>query len=374
MWVLVTAFLVFFMQAGFMFLEAGFARTRECVNVVLEGIVDTSLCGVLFYLWGFAWMFGHGNGFIGWGDAAGHPWYCLQNLPDTYEGTGVATLAIFLFQFAFADTCSTITSGAMVGRTGFWGDLWYSIGVSGFIYPIFGHWAWGPDGWLNNIPFWKAAPFHDFAGSTVVHTIGGTIALAGAIALGPRLGRKFKRDGGGPMPGHDMIVASVGAIILWFGWYGFNPGSTLSAMDIQGVARVAVNTTLAACTGGTAGQRSTACWRGWWPSPVLAIGYRHSARSSSAQWRVWSSSWPLTCWNTCALTIPAARGPSTARRACGAPTAWASLPPANSAHQPPPEPIIPRRSRGCSMVEESTNWSPSSSATRVSVSVSSSSP
>jgi Amt family ammonium transporter len=250
MWVLVTAFLVFFMQAGFMFLEAGFARTRECVNVVLEGIVDTSLCGVLFYLWGFAWMFGHGNGLIGWGDAAGHPWYCLQNLPDTYEGTGVATLAIFLFQFAFADTCSTITSGAMVGRTGFWGDLWYSLGVSGFIYPIFGHWAWGPDGWLNAIPFWKAAPFHDFAGSTVVHTIGGTVALAGAIALGPRLGRKFKRDGGGPMPGHDMIVASVGAIILWFGWYGFNPGSTLSAMDIQGIARVAVNTTLAACTGG----------------------------------------------------------------------------------------------------------------------------
>jgi Amt family ammonium transporter len=252
MWVLVTAFLVFFMQAGFMFLEAGFSRTRESVNVMLEGIVDTSLCGVLFYLWGFAWMFGHGNGWIGWGDGAGHKWYCLQNLPDTYESTGVATLAIFLFQFAFADTCSTITSGAMVGRTGFWGDLWYSIGVSGFIYPIFGHWAWGPDGWLNTIPFWKAAPFHDFAGSTVVHTIGGTIALAGAIVLGPRLGRKFKRDGGGPMPGHNMLIASVGAIILWFGWYGFNPGSTLSAMDIQGIARVATNTTLAACTGGLA--------------------------------------------------------------------------------------------------------------------------
>jgi ammonium transporter, Amt family len=251
MWVLVTAFLVFFMQAGFMFLEAGFARTRECVNVLLEGIVDTSLCGILFYAWGFAWMFGHGNGIIGHGDAAGNNWYCLQHLPDTYEATGVATLAIFLFQFAFADTCSTITSGAMLGRTGFWGDLWYSIGVSGFIYPIFGHWAWGPDGWLNNIPFWKT-PFHDFAGSTVVHTIGGTIALAGAIVLGPRLGRKFKRDGGGPMPGHDMTVASVGAIILWFGWYGFNPGSTLSAMDIQGVARVAVNTTLAACSGGLA--------------------------------------------------------------------------------------------------------------------------
>lgn len=249
MWVLVTAFLVFFMQAGFMFLEAGFARERETINVLLEGIVDTALCGCLFYLWGFAWMFGHGSGIIGWGDGNGHTWYCLQHLPDTYESTGVATLAIFLFQFAFADTCSTITSGAMLGRTGFWGDLWYSIGVSGFLYPIFGHWAWGPDGWLNNI---KPAAFHDFAGSTVVHTIGGMIALAGAIVLGPRLGRKFKRDGGGPMPYHNMTVASVGAIILWFGWYGFNPGSTLSAMDIQGVARVAVNTTLAACSGGLA--------------------------------------------------------------------------------------------------------------------------
>jgi Amt family ammonium transporter len=252
MWVLITAFLVFFMQAGFMFLEAGFARTRETVNVLLEGVVDTCLCGILFYAFGFAWMFGHGNGFIGQGDATGHHWYWLQNLPDTYESTGVATLAYFLFQFAFADTCSTITSGAMLGRTGFWGDLWYSIGVSGFIYPIFGHWAWGPDGWLNAIPFWKAAPFHDFAGSTVVHTIGGTIAIAGAIVLGPRLGRKFKRDGGGPMPGHNMTVAAVGAVILWFGWYGFNPGSTLSAMDIQGVARVATNTTLAACSGGLA--------------------------------------------------------------------------------------------------------------------------
>jgi len=249
MWVLVTAFLVFFMQAGFMFLEAGFARTREAINVMLEGVVDTCLCGILFYAWGFAVMFGHGNGFIGWGDGNGHLWFFLQNLPDTYESTGVATIAIFLFQFAFADTCSTITSGAMVGRTGFWGDIWYSLGVSGFIYPIFGHWAWGPDGWLNAIPFWKTA-FHDFAGSTVVHTIGGMIALAGAIVLGPRLGRTFKRDGGGPMPAHNLLIASVGAIILWFGWYGFNPGSTLSAMDYLGVARVATNTTLAACAGG----------------------------------------------------------------------------------------------------------------------------
>jgi Amt family ammonium transporter len=241
LWVLVTAFLVFFMQAGFMMLEAGFARTRETVNILLEGIVDTCLCGILFWAWGFAFMFGSGNGFIG------KQYFFLHGAPDTYGSTGVAILAFFLFQFAFADTCSTITSGAMVGRTGFVGDLLYSFGVSGFIYPILGHWAWGPDGWLNTI---HPAAFHDFAGSTVVHTIGGFVALCGAIALGPRLGRKFKRDGGGMPPGHDMVIASVGGVILWFGWYGFNPGSTLSAMDFQGCGRVAANTTLAACAGG----------------------------------------------------------------------------------------------------------------------------
>jgi Amt family ammonium transporter len=241
MWTVIAAFLVFFMQAGFMFLEAGFARTRETVNVILEGIVDTCLCGVLFYAFGFAFMFSHGNGFIG------YHWFFLQGVPDTYESTGVAFLAYWLFQYAFADTCSTITSGAMVGRTGFVGDLIYSVGVSGFIYPIIGHWAWGPDGWLTTI---TPIAFHDFAGSTVVHTIGGFISLAGAIVLGPRIGRKFKRDGGGPMPGHNMAIAAVGGVILWFGWYGFNPGSTLSAMDAAGCGRVAANTTLAACAGG----------------------------------------------------------------------------------------------------------------------------
>jgi Amt family ammonium transporter len=241
MWTVIAAFLVFFMQAGFMGLEAGFARTRETVNVLLEGIVDTCLCGILFWAWGFAFMFGAGNGFIG------HQYFFLQGVPDTYGSTGVAFLAYWLFQFAFADTCSTITSGAMVGRTGFVGDLLYSFGVSGFIYPIIGHWAWGPDGWLTAI---QPVAFHDFAGSTVVHTIGGFIALAGCIALGPRIGRKFKRDGGGAMPGHDMTIASIGGVILWFGWYGFNPGSTLSAMDAAGCGRVAANTTLAACSGG----------------------------------------------------------------------------------------------------------------------------
>jgi Amt family ammonium transporter len=159
----------------------------------------------------------------------------------------VPLLAFWVFQYAFADTTSTITSGAMVGRTGFIGDLLYSVGVTGFIYPIIGHWAWGPDGWLAVMqPF----AFRDFAGSTVVHTIGGAISLAGAIALGPRLGRIFRRDGGGPMPAHDLIIAATGGLILWFGWYGFNPGSTLSALDMQGIGRVSFNTTLAACSAG----------------------------------------------------------------------------------------------------------------------------
>src|SRR4051794_14733369 len=249
-WVLVTAFLVFFMQAGFMALEAGFARSRESVNIMMECIFDTCLCGILYWAIGFAFQFGNGNGFIG------HQFFLLHGSTPAYGGTGVAFFAFFLFQFAFADTASTITSGAMVGRTSFKGDILYSICVSGFIYPIFGHWVWGPGGWLGNSMGWfsglvsDGTVFRDFAGSTVVHTVGGFVALAGALALGPRLGRKFKRDGGGPTPAHDLTMGSIGAVILWFGWYGFNPGSTLSAMDFAGIGRVAANTTLAACGAG----------------------------------------------------------------------------------------------------------------------------
>src|SRR5437763_5618313 len=249
-WTLVAAFLVFGMQVGFTMLEAGFCRSRETVNVLVECVVDTCLCGILFYAIGFAFMFSHGNGFIG------YHWFFLQGAPATYESTGVAFLAVWIFQFAFADTCSTITSGAMIGRTGFAGDLLYSFCVTGFIYPIIGHWAWRPDGWLATMgsPGYVfpslGMGFHDFAGSTVVHTIGGFIALAGAIVLGPRLGRKFKKDGGGPMLPHDLTIAVTGGLLLWFGWYGFNPGSTLSAMDFVGIGRVAANTTLAACAAG----------------------------------------------------------------------------------------------------------------------------
>ena len=125
--------------AGLLVVSSGMSET---VNVLMECVVDTCLCGILFYAWGFAFMFSHGNGFIG------NHWFFLQGAPATYEGTGVAFLAVWIFQFAFADTCSTITSGAMIGRTGFIGDLLYSFAVSGFIYPIIGHWAWGPDGFL----------------------------------------------------------------------------------------------------------------------------------------------------------------------------------------------------------------------------------
>jgi Amt family ammonium transporter len=237
-WTLVAAFLVFCMQVGFVMLEAGFARSRESVNILVEGIADTCICGVLFWAWGFAFMFEPGTPWIGTHG------FLLMGLSPTYMTTGIPLLGFWVFQFAFADTASTITSGAMIGRCGFWGDILYSIGVTGFIYPIIGHWTWGPDGWLALLNF------HDFAGSTVVHSIGGAISLAGAIALGPRIGRIFKRDGGGPPPAHDLVIGAVGGLILWFGWYGFNPGSTLSALDTSGIGRVSFNTTLAACSAG----------------------------------------------------------------------------------------------------------------------------
>jgi Amt family ammonium transporter len=184
-------------------------------------------------------------------------------------------------------------SGAMVGRTSFKGDLLYSLAVSGLIYPIFGHWIWGPNGWLATMD----TPFRDFAGSTVVHTIGGVLALCGAIALRPRLGRKFKRDGGGMPPGHNMTLAALGAVILWFGWYGFNPGSTLSAMDFEGIGRVATNTTLAACAGassrwrgctpgrgnGTSASASTGCSPVSSPSPVRVTECHPRERSPSVR-------------------------------------------------------------------------------------------
>jgi Amt family ammonium transporter len=186
-WTLVAAFLVFGMQVGFTMLEVGFCRSRETVNVLVECVFDTCLCGFLYFAFGYAFMFGQGNGFIGWHDpldtatSGVHSWFFLKGITATslYSATGVPVLAHWVFQFAFADCASTICSGTMIGRTAFWGDILYSVCVSGFIYPIIGHWAWGPDGFLATmgsadhfLPTF-GMNFHDFAGSTVVHSIGG---------------------------------------------------------------------------------------------------------------------------------------------------------------------------------------------------------
>ncbi len=283
MWVLLGAFLVFGMQAGFTMLEAGFCRSRETVNVLVECIFDTCVCGLLHWAIGFAFMFGEGSPWIGW-HLPGEPDKSLifmngVSLLSTYGATGIPIVAHYVFQFAFADCASTICSGAMVGRTRFMGDVLYSIGVSGFIYPIFGHWCWGPDGFLATMGSeGKFLPgiginFHDFAGSTVVHSIGGWVAIAGAICLKPRLGRTFVRDGGAPMLPHDLTVAAVGGLILWFGWYGFNPCSTLSIMDTAGAGRVAMNTTLAACCGGLAAEFLMFSRVKKWDVPAMINGF-----------------------------------------------------------------------------------------------------
>jgi ammonium transporter, Amt family len=282
-WVLLGGFLVFGMQAGFTMLEAGFCRNRETVNVLVECVFDTCVCGLLHWAWGFAFMFGEGSAFVGW-HLPGDPSKSLIFMQDVgpltvYGACGIPIFAHYIFQFAFADCASTICSGAMVGRTRFVGDVIYSIGVSGFIYPIFGHWCWGPDGFLatmgtpGNFLSGLGMNFHDFAGSTVVHSIGGWVAIAGAISLGPRLGRKFKRDGGGPMLPHDLTIAVIGGLILWFGWYGFNPCSTLSIMDNGGVGRVAMNTTLAACTGGLAAEFMVYFMVKKWDTAALVNGF-----------------------------------------------------------------------------------------------------
>ena len=235
-WTLVAAFLVFFMQAGFAMVEAGLTRCKNTVNILMKNLMDFSVGSIAFWAIGFGIMFGVTNGFFG---TDGFFFSDFAKDGDTW------VFAFWMFQVVFAATAATIVSGAMAERTKFVGYLIYSAVVSAIIYPVFGSWAWGSlfhgSGWLEGLGF------IDFAGSSVVHSVGGWAALAGAIVLGPRIG-KYTPDGKPrAIPGHNLTLAALGTFILWFGWFGFNPGSTTAA--IKDTALIAVNTNLAAAAG-----------------------------------------------------------------------------------------------------------------------------
>ena len=236
-WTLVAAALVFFMQAGFALVEAGFTRAKNAINIMMKNLMDFSMGSLGYWAIGFAFMFGVSKS--GWIGTSGF------FLSDFTPGGDPWVLAFWMFQVVFAATAATIVSGAMAERTKFTGYLIYSLFVSAIIYPIFGSWAWGGlfhgGGWLENLGF------IDFAGSTVVHSVGGWTALAGAIVLGPRLG-KYGKDGSiRPILGHNIPLAALGVFILWLGWFGFNPGSTTAANT--DIAMIFVNTNLAAAAG-----------------------------------------------------------------------------------------------------------------------------
>lgn len=234
-WVLLAAFLVFFMQAGFGMVEAGFIRAKNTCNILTKNFLDFCMASLGFFLIGYALMFGDGNSFTGLKG------WCLFGLEP--EASGIPLYAFWLFQAAFCGAAATIVAGGMAERMKFPAYLIYSFLISAFIYPIVGHWIWG-GGWLSNMGF------ADFAGSTVVHTVGGFAALVGTSMLGPREG-KYGIDGKpNVIAGHNIPLASLGVFILWFGWFGFNAGSTLSVGDGSLIGRIAINTNLAAAIGG----------------------------------------------------------------------------------------------------------------------------
>jgi len=240
-WVLVTAALVFFMQAGFALVEAGFTRSKNTVNILYKNLMDFAIGSMIFYALGFGLMFGGDiSGFIGTPDLF---------FSNGWEG-GIPAEAFLIFQTVFAATAATIVSGAMAERTEFKSYLIFSLVVSAIIYPVSGHWIWG-GGWLSQL----ATPFHDFAGSTVVHMVGGVVALTGAIALGPRIG-KYSGKKVNAIPGHSMTLGALGVFILWLGWFGFNPGSQLAASgaaNATAISHIFVTTNLAAAAGAFAG-------------------------------------------------------------------------------------------------------------------------
>jgi Amt family ammonium transporter len=244
------AVLVLFMQAGFALLESGLNSAKNTVNILFKNIIDLSAGALLFYVVGYSLMYPvDGNGIIAFSG--------FGYIGESSEaGAGVLNPQVnWLFQVAFAATAATIVSGAVAGRMKFSAYLIYSVVLTGLIYPISGYWKWG-GGWLD------ALGFYDFAGSLVVHALGGFAGLAGALVLGPRVGR-FKKNGGSKaMPGHSLTISTLGVFILWIGWYGFNPGSQLAIVGVDNtnmVMHIAVNTTLAAAAGGV-----TAMILAWW--------------------------------------------------------------------------------------------------------------
>lgn len=248
-WTLVTAMLVFFMNAGFATLEAGFQQSKNCVNVLSKNLIVFACSTISFWFLGWGLMFGDGNPFVGLqglfilGGADNSP-----ATGDAYQGvysaiawTGVPLLAKFFFQLVFAGTGATIVSGAVGGRIKYLSFIIFSLLYVSLLYSVTGHWIWG-GGWLAKLGMW------DFAGSSVVHSSGGWAALAGAIALGPRFGKYGPNGSINVIPGHNLSLALIGTFILWLGWFGFNPGSTMAA-DPRLISHICVTTNMAASTG-----------------------------------------------------------------------------------------------------------------------------
>jgi len=240
MMLFICAVLVFFMQTGFALVEVGFNSAKNALNIMFKNFIDVNVGILVYWLFGYGLMYGNDviPGWLAWGG------FGLDPTPPE-AGAGVLNGQVdWLFQVAFAATAATIVSGAVAGRIKLSAYLVYTVFISAIVYPISGFWQWG-GGWLNQLGF------HDFAGSLVVHAVGGFAGLAGAILLGPRLGR-FNKDGSNGLPAHNYIFATLGVFILWVGWYGFNPGSQLAitgAANTDATMLIAVNTTLAAAAG-----------------------------------------------------------------------------------------------------------------------------
>ncbi|MFO8099723.1 MAG: ammonium transporter [Salinibacter sp.] len=236
-WTIIAAALVFFMQAGFALLEAGFSRAKNAVNIIMKNVMDASAGGLAFFAVGFGLMFG-----TSWGGVVGTDGFFLTGTGDQPE---TWTYAFYFFQAVFAATAATIVSGAVAERIQFSGYLVFSIAITAVIYPVFGAWAWG--GLFNGGGWLESLGFIDFAGSTVVHSVGGWAALAGALVVGPRVG-KYAEDGTPrTIPGHSLPLAALGVFILWLGWFGFNAGSTTAGST--SIAKIALNTFVAAGAG-----------------------------------------------------------------------------------------------------------------------------